>query len=102
MDAVISSLDKKYKLCDTQIKDSEIILYISSVQKSIFCPYCKSETNKIHSYHIRKIQDLPICNRKTVLMVTTRKMKCINPDCSHKFFQNSILLQKRMPKRQIV
>ncbi|MBQ5558570.1 MAG: transposase family protein, partial [Lachnospiraceae bacterium] len=49
------------------------------------CPYCKSETNKIHSYHIRKIQDLPICNRKTVLMVTTRKMKCINPDCSHKF-----------------
>ena len=86
MDAVISSLDKKYKLCDTQIKDSEIILYISSVQKSIFCPYCKSETNKIHSYHIRKIQDLPICNQKTVLMVTTRKMKCINPDCSQKFF----------------
>jgi hypothetical protein len=33
MDAVISSLDKDYKLCDTRITDSEIILYIASTQE---------------------------------------------------------------------
>ena len=35
MDAVISSLDKHYRLCDTRISESEIILYI---QGEIICP----------------------------------------------------------------
>lgn len=86
MDAVISSLDKNYSLCDTRITDSEIILYISSTQEQLCCPYCGTITRRGHSYHTREIQDLPIYDRKTILIVTTHKMKCMNPDCTHKTF----------------
>ena len=86
MEAVISSLDKNYRLSDTRITDSEIILYIASAQKQFCCPYCGTMTDRVHSYHTREIQDLPISERKTILIVTTRKMKCMNPECSHKIF----------------
>lgn len=86
MDAVISSLDKNYSLCDTRITDSEIILYISSTQEQLCCPNCGTITSSVHSYHTREIQDLPISDWKTILIVTTYKMKCMNPDCAHKTF----------------
>lgn len=56
MDAVISLLDKNYRLCDTRVTDSEIILYISSTQEQICCPYCGTITSRVHSYHTREIQ----------------------------------------------
>ena len=42
MDAVISSLDRNYRLCETRITDSEIILYITSTLEQLCCPYCGS------------------------------------------------------------
>lgn len=86
MDVVISSLDKNYRISETRVKDTEIILYISSIKETLRCPYCGKESKKVHSHHTRKIQDLPIADRRTVLIVATRKMKCINSNCSHKFF----------------
>jgi len=86
MDAVISSLDKNYSLCDTRITDSEIILYISSTQEHSCCTCCGTITRRVHYYHTREIQALPISDQKTILIVATRKMKCMNPDCAHKTF----------------
>ena len=78
MNAVISSLDRNYRLCDTRITDSEIILYITSTLEKLCCPYCGTMTGRVHSYHTQEIQDLPISDWKTILIVTTRN-NCGDP-----------------------
>lgn len=50
------------------------------------CPFCGSKTTRVHSTYQREIQDLPIQDKLVILLVTTRKMFCDNPDCSHKTF----------------
>lgn len=43
-------------------------------------------SKRIHSKYRREIQDLPIQNKKVVLLVLTRKVFCDNLECSHKTF----------------
>ena len=50
------------------------------------CPFCGSKTSKVHSIYQREIQDLPMQGKKVILLVDTRKMRCMNPGCSHKTF----------------
>lgn len=38
-------------------------------------------SSRIHSIYQREIQDLPLHNKQTILLVHTRKMFCENPDC---------------------
>lgn len=41
---------------------------------------------RTHSTYEREIQDLPIQEKKVILLVTTRKMFCDNPECEHTTF----------------
>ena len=59
---------------------------ISSALDEIVCPYCGNASSKVHSYYVREIQDLPIQNKKTTLLVRTRKMFCVNSNCGRKTF----------------
>ena len=34
----------------------------------------------------REIQDIPMQDRQTILLLNARKMFCTNPDCDHKTF----------------
>ena len=86
VETIVSSLGGKYRLTDVRRKEDTIALFIESTQTILKCPYCGAETSKVHSYHTREIQDLPISDHKTVLIVTTRKMQCMNPECNHRFF----------------
>lgn len=45
------------------------------------CPYCGTLSSKVHSSYEREIQDLPMQNRKVILLVKTRKMFCSNCKC---------------------
>ena len=45
------------------------------------CPYCDELSRKVHSIYEREIQDLPLQNKKTILLVRTRKFLCLNPEC---------------------
>ena len=53
------------------------------------CPYCGEKSNKVHSTYEREIQDLPMQNKKVILLVKTRKMFCHNSLCSKKTFSES-------------
>lgn len=99
MDALINSLGEQYRLNDIKYKDDAIVLFIDSAKKSLQCPYCHKESSKVHSYQTREIQDLPIADRQTILIVTVRKMKCLNPDCSHKFFSERLSFASRNAKK---
>lgn len=81
MDEFIKMLSTDYELVDFKIKDTQIVFEIASTKKSCTCSFCGMTTSRIHSTYQRKIQDLPLHNKQTVLLVHTRKMFCENPDC---------------------
>ena len=68
------------------IKENKVIFHIASTITELECPFCGSKTSKVHSIYQREIQDLPMQGKKVILLVDTRKMRCMNPDCSHKTF----------------
>ena len=86
MEELIQMLDGDYELYDYRIKGQNIVMEIGSTTKLLNCPYCGIVSQKVHSRYQREIQDLPIQGKRVVLLVTTRKMFCNNPDCEHKTF----------------
>lgn len=86
MDKFIKLLDPAYGLIQYRIKENKVIFHIASTITELECPFCGSKTSKVHSIYQREIQDLPMQGKKVILLVDTRKMRCMNPDCSHKTF----------------
>ena len=86
MDEFIKLLHKDYELVQYQMKDKAIIFHIQSSRKELACPFCGSKSMRTHSVYERKIQDLPLQEKKVILLVTTRKMFCDNPECRHTTF----------------
>ena len=81
MDEFIKMLNEDYELVRYKIKETKIIFEVASSKKSCTCPYCGMLSSRVHSNYQREIQDLPILNKQTILLVNTRKMFCDNPDC---------------------
>lgn len=79
-------LNSDYELLRYKISNSQLIFEIASIKHSVCCPYCGNLATKVHSIYQREIQDLPIQNRQSILLVNTRKMFCDNFDCSHRTF----------------
>lgn len=86
MQEFIDALVENYQLDDYKIKEQSVILKISSTLEEMACPYCNAVSRRVHSIYERKIQDLPMQNKKVILLVKTRKMFCDNPKCSKKTF----------------
>ena len=86
MDEFIKLLDPAYELIQYRIKEDKVIFHIASTITELECPFCGRKTSKVHSIYEREIQDLPMQGKKVILLVDTRKMRCMNPDCSHKTF----------------
>ena len=50
------------------------------------CPYCGSESHRVHSRYLRTISDLSILGRPVVITFEARKFFCDNPCCHKKTF----------------
>lgn len=84
--ALIKMLDSQLECNDCHIKNNQIIFNILSTRHSVNCPFCGKESKRIHSTYQREIQDIPIQDKQTILLLNTRKMFCSNPECTHKTF----------------
>ena len=82
----ITALDPNYQLDKYYIKNNVAVFYISSKMSEVKCPYCGTLSSKVHSSYEREIQNLPMQNRKVILLVKTRKMFCSNCKCEKKTF----------------
>ena len=91
MEEFILSLDPNYRLDGCRIKDNTVVYEISSLLESVECPYCGEASSKVHSCYQREIQDLPMQNKKVILLVKTRKMFCKNEACIKKTFSEKHL-----------
>lgn len=79
-------LSKDYELVNYKIEDNQIEFQITSAKNICTCPFCGMASSRVHSNYNRKVQDLPLHNKQTLLLVHTRKMFCENPDCQAKMF----------------
>ena len=83
---LIKLLDKDLECIDFKIKDTQIIMRVQSEKRESICPYCGRPSTRIHSRYEREIQDIPLQDKQTVLLLKVRKFFCDNPGCTHKTF----------------
>ena len=84
--AFVKLLDENLECIDYKLKNDKIILLAKSAKKNVRCPYCGCISDKVHSEYQTEIQDIPMQDKQTILLLNTRKMFCLNKDCSHKTF----------------
>ena len=84
--AFIKLLDKNLVCTDYKIEDDKFVLIAKLDVKEVKCPFCGSFSSKIHSVYQREIQDIPMQDKQTILLLNTRKIFCLNENCTHKTF----------------
>jgi transposase len=82
----VTMLDKNLIYIAHKIKGDTLIIQVASSRTMVQCPYCKIYSTKVHSTYQKEFQDLPIMNKKVIILLNNRKMFCINPECNHKTF----------------
>ena len=85
-DSVIKSLDSALECIEIQIDERQIIMEMESTRDVLECPYCGDESAKLHSKYQRRVQDLPVQGKQVMMVLSTRKLFCQNPQCTHKTF----------------
>ena len=84
--AFIKLLDKNLVCTDHKIEADKFVLIAKLDVKEVTCPFCGSFSSKIHSVYQREIQDIPMQDKQTILLLNTRKIFCLNENCTHKTF----------------
>lgn len=101
---IISSLSTDLECIRCKLKTRQIIFEVQSTREQVPCPYCGIFSSKVHSVYQREIQDIPLQDRQTILLLNTRKMFCMNPACSHKTFSErfDFIAPKERKTRRLV
>ena len=86
MEEIIELLDKDLAYIKHEIAGDTINIYVKSNREAIKCQYCGTESSKVHSRKIQKIQDLPMAGIKVNIQLLRRKIFCRNRECGHKTF----------------
>ena len=76
-------------------------VYIKLNRKTVCCPVCRTETNKIHDYRTQVIKDCESFGQKTELVLRKRRYVCTS--CQKRFAEPNVFLPKyhRMTSRLI-
>lgn len=85
-----------------EYSDNIVRIFTSIKSHRAKCPYCGKYSSRIHDHYIRNVADLPVFQNRTVILLKTRKFKCINSRCYRKVFSEqtpSILRYSRRTKR---
>lgn len=78
---ILKLLDKNLLYVNHEIQGDTIFLVAESKRKRARCPYCGHFSSSIHSNYERSFQDLPISDKKVVVMLKNRRFFCQNPYC---------------------
>jgi len=86
MDELIKRLDENLKYIKHEIIGDTIYLYVISTREKANCPNCGRPSSRVHSMYTRSFQDLPIQEKKLIVVINNRKLFCDNPDCKNTTF----------------
>ena len=99
MDEFIKELDKNLDYLEHEITADEVIIYVASNRKICTCPYCGTDSARVHSCYEKSFQDLPIMGKKTKVITENRKFFCDNPDCAFTTFAERFDFLKQNGKK---
>lgn len=85
MEELLKQLSEELNYLGCSIENEIIYIYAEASEESV-CPYCGKKSKKLHSRYERSFQDLPIQNRKVIIILENKKYFCCNPNCNHKTF----------------
>ena len=83
---IIKQLDADLTCDEYILRDKQVVFKVSSSRQRVKCPYCGTCSDKIHSVYQREIQDVPLQNKQTILLLNVRKMFCNNGECTRTTF----------------
>lgn len=86
MNKLISFTDPSIVVDSISNSDNQIVINIHRKGKYFTCPFCKSKTKRVHSKKIRRLQDLPIQGKNTILVAEARLFVCSN--CKKRFIES--------------
>lgn len=104
MNSIVKFLDNNLEYIKHHIVEDTIYIDVISNKDSAQCPYCSKESKKLHSYYRRSFQDLPIQDKKVIIIIKNRKFICENYECSKKTFSENfdcIQFKSKKSKRLI-
>ena len=104
MNNIIKFLDSNLEYVTHEVIEDTVYITVISNRISVECPYCSKESKKLHSYYTRSFQDLPIQDKKVIIIIKNRKLICENKECSKTTFSesfNCIEFKSKKSKRLI-
>jgi len=69
------------KITDIIEEEKTLLIHLKSLKHSHCCPTCGVEMNVYHGTYERIVQDLPIFQKKVLLIITAYEYYCENEEC---------------------
>lgn len=79
-----------YRIENIEKKENKNYIYIKSKTSECKCPVCGTNSNAKHSTYTRKVQDIPIHNTETWLIVNAYEYECLNINCQITTFNETL------------
>lgn len=83
---LVFSNGDRFKVISVDNRQDELRIYVQSGTGSVSCPNCCIPSKRIHSYYTRKIADLPVFGKTSVIFLRSRKFYCRHQECPFKVF----------------
>jgi transposase len=99
MNELVKTIDPCFECQRYEMDEGIMRLFVKSTRKESWCPYCGTESKRVHSVYFRKFRDLPIQGMKAEIVIDNRKYFCDNPECGHKTFAESFECLPKMGRR---
>src|SRR3989304_1261916 len=61
-----------------------LVIRAHSTALEAMCPNCHQSSSRVHSHYTREPRDLPSSGRKVRLVLSVRRFRCQNVDCTRK------------------
>jgi len=99
MDEFIKGLDASLEYSKHEVIGRTIYLYVYSTREKLVCPYCGKSSSRVHSKYDRSFQDLPLQDKKLVVVINNKKMFCDNAKCKKRTFAETFEFLPRKGKK---
>lgn len=86
----LAILPASLKLDHFCLDGTAVTLFLRTTNSSAVCPACGQLSSHAHSRYVRRLHDLPLQGRTTLLELTVRRFFCRNSACPRKVFAEPI------------
>lgn len=88
--AALLGLPPGLQLVHVTVLPSAVLVEVCSHRSSSPCPRCSRASDRVHSYYVRTVADVPCAGRQVCITLQVRKFRCPHGACEQKVFTERI------------